>query len=258
MTLRAAAAAASSGGRPAAAPDIIPGRARATNGAGALELALAALRTGIATGRYALGRRLVEAELITDLNVGRSTVREALRRLAGEGLVEIVRHRGAIVRRLTRRDVANLMLIRQALEATSARLAAERIDRADNRPRLIAAIEHLRQVADPVDADAYAQGDHDFHWLIAQIGANSQLETMLIRIWNALTAVQFWHALPGPIYAVSMNGHEAVVKAILAGNGPAAARAMRRHLRGAAAVIGTLQDDRFAVPDSATASAADG
>jgi DNA-binding GntR family transcriptional regulator len=246
MTLRAAAAAASSGGRPAAAPDIIPGRARAASGAGALELALSALRNGIATGRYALGRRLVEAELITDLNVGRSTVREALRRLAGEGLVEIVRHRGAVVRRLTRRDVANLMLIRQTLEATSARLAAERIGVADHRPRLIAAIEHLRQAADPIDANVYAQGDHDLHHLIAQIGGNSQLEAILVRIWNALAAVQFWHHLPFPIYQVSMTGHEAVVKAILAGNGPAAARAMRRHLSGAAAVIGSMQDDRFA------------
>jgi DNA-binding FadR family transcriptional regulator len=149
---------------------------------------------------------------------------------------------------MTRRDVANLMLIRQTLEATSARLAAERIVVADHRPRLIAAIEQLRQAADPVDANAYGPGDHNFHWLIAQIGGNAQLEAMLVRIWNALAAVQFWHALPGPIYRVSMEGHEAVVKAILAGNGPAAARAMRRHLRDASGVIENMQDDRFALP----------
>lgn len=245
MTLLAAAAAASSGGRSGAAADLSSGSVQADSTAGALELALTALRNGIATGRYKLGRRLVEAELVADLNVGRSTIREALRRLAGEGLVEIVRHRGAIVRRLTRRDVANLMLIRQTLEATAARLAAARVDEGDNRARLIAAIERLRQTAEPVDNHRYAQSDQDFHWLIAQMSGNRQLEALLARVRHALAAVQFWHRLPRPIYGVSMRGHESVTRAILAGDGAGAARAMRRHLRNAAGVMDAMTEERF-------------
>lgn len=250
MTLLAAAAAASSGGRSGAAADLSSRSAQADSTAGALELALTALRNGIATGYYPLGRRLVEAELVADLKVGRSTIREALRRLAGEGLVEIVRHRGAIVRRLTRRDVTNLMLIRQQLEAAAARLAAERIDEGDNRARLTAAIERLRQAADPVDNHRYAQSDQDFHWLIAQMSGNRQLEALLARVRHALAAVQFWHRLPRPIYGVSMRGHESVTRAILAGDGAGAGRAMRRHLRNAAGVMDAMTEDRFDTSDT--------
>lgn len=259
MTLLAAAAAASSGGRSGAAADLSSRPVTADSPAGALELALTALRNGIATGRYPLGKRLVEAELVAHLNVGRSTIREALRRLAGEGLVEIVRHRGAIVRRLTRRDVTNLMRIRQALEAAAARLAAERIDQGDSRARMTAAIENLRKAADPIDSARYAQADQAFHWLIAQMSGNRQLEALLARVRHALAAVQFWHRLPRPIYGVSMRGHEAVTRAILAGDGAGAGRAMRRHLRTAAGVMDAMKEDRFEIstPESGPRNPAD-
>jgi DNA-binding GntR family transcriptional regulator len=245
MTLLAASAAAQRDGQSGAATQLPASSARADGAAGALELALSALRTGIATGRYPLGQRLVEAELVASLGVGRSTVREALRRLAGEGAVEIVRHRGAVVRRLTRREVEDLLMIREALEAAAARLAAERIDEGENRARFTAALERLRQTTAPLDPDRYAESDHDFHWMIAQISGNRQLESLLMRVQHTLAAVQFWHRLPITLYRVSMRGHEAMARAILAGDGAAAARAMHRHLTGASDIIRGMSEERF-------------
>lgn len=245
MTLQAASAAAPRDGSAVAKTEPPSPATRAAAAAGALEQAVIALRNGIATGRYVVGQRLVEADLVASLGVGRSTVREALRRLAGEGAVEIVRHRGAIVRRLTRREVEDLLVIREVLEAAAARRAAERIGDGDNRALFVAALVRLREAAAPVDSDAYAQADHDFHWLMAKMSDNQQLESLLMRVQHTLAAVQFWHRLSPPLYRVSMRGHEALARAVLAGDGAAAARAMHRHLAGATGVIRGLPDERF-------------
>src|SRR5262245_19538079 len=92
---------------------------------GAVDRVHAAIRTAIVDGRYVLGQRLIEADLSEEYAVGRSSIREALRRLSGEGLVEIVRNKGAIVRRFTRPEITDFYCVRGELEALAARLAAE-------------------------------------------------------------------------------------------------------------------------------------
>lgn len=83
---------------------------------------LTILREMISTGRFAPGQHLKEAELAAALNVSRGPVREALTQLEAEGQVELRRHRGAFVSRLTRVDVEEVHTLRTAIE----RLAAER------------------------------------------------------------------------------------------------------------------------------------
>ncbi|WP_408907082.1 GntR family transcriptional regulator [Streptomyces cavernicola] len=85
----------------------------------------ALVRAGIHAGTYPQGSRLRERELSDALGVSRIPVREALVRLAAEGLVELSPRRGATVRRLTLRDVDELFDLRLSLEVFAARRAAE-------------------------------------------------------------------------------------------------------------------------------------
>ena len=83
-----------------------------------------AITDGVKDGRYAPGQRLVEADLTAELGVSRGPLREALGRLAAEGVLELEPYRGAVVRRLTREDVEDLFSVREVLEGEAARLAA--------------------------------------------------------------------------------------------------------------------------------------
>src|SRR6202165_4723685 len=82
-----------------------------------------ALRDGILTGRYAPGTRLVQEDLAVAFGISRIPLREALRRLEGEGLVVISPNRGAIVRPLSPKDVVDLYDLRLALEGLALRRA---------------------------------------------------------------------------------------------------------------------------------------
>src|ERR1700752_1073167 len=82
------------------------------------------LREDIWAGRLEPGSRLVESDLTARLAVSRGPVREGLRRLSADGLIEHRPHRGAVVRRLTNREIRELFLIRIEMEALAARLAA--------------------------------------------------------------------------------------------------------------------------------------
>ena len=103
------------------------GALTSSNGA---RLAYEAIRQAIVEGTYRPGQRLVEQRLAEAHGLSRTPVREALKWLDGEGLIQIEPNRGAIVRPLTLEDVRDLYELRAELEGYAARRAATRIDAA--------------------------------------------------------------------------------------------------------------------------------
>src|SRR3954451_16460476 len=85
------------------------------------------IRSRILNGKFLPGSRLVERDLAAEFQVSRSPVREALRNLDKEGLVEKLPTRGIIVKALTRREIFEIFDIREALEGMASRGAAQRI-----------------------------------------------------------------------------------------------------------------------------------
>ena len=81
------------------------------------------LLDGIKGGRFVPGQRLIEADLTAELGVSRGPVREALKHLAAEGLIHLIPHRGAYIRKLTRRQAIDILVIQETLTALAARLA---------------------------------------------------------------------------------------------------------------------------------------
>ncbi len=212
-----------------------------------VEYALDALRSGIKEGRYTPGQRLIEADLTRELNVSRGPVREAMHRLAGEGLVVIEPHRGVVVRRLTREDVANLYEVREGIEGLAARLAAKHIDEADNAKRLRAAIKQMRDVFESGDAAAYMESNESLHGLIFELSGNNALVKMVQQLRLPVFRLQFSRMMRSSAEAKndSVEDHEKVVQAILAGNPKKAERAMRTHVRHAGRMILHLPDNSF-------------
>src|SRR4030088_3483695 len=98
------------------------------------------LRQAILLGRLKPGERLIEGHLADELGVSRNPVREAIRALASEGLIEVTARRGAAVATMTEQEARETIELRALLEGQNARLAAGRQD-TENIKRLVKALD---------------------------------------------------------------------------------------------------------------------
>ena len=192
------------------------------------------LREDILTGRAPAGWRLVEWELTTRFAVSRGPVREALRRLAAEGLIEHQPHRGALVRRLSAREIRELFQIRVEMEALAARLAAK----ADDPERRARFAEAIRPILDDADRSApeYLAENAAFHQAVMTLADNLQLRDLAMRLHLPLIMAQVGDVLTKDVLRASVREHRAVADAIVERDAEAAAAAMRAHLERAAAI----------------------
>jgi DNA-binding GntR family transcriptional regulator len=206
-----------------------------------------AIKLGIREGTYVPGQRLIEADLTAQLGVSRGPLREALGRLASEGLIVIEPHRGAVVRRLSRGEVAELFEVREMLEGEAARLAAVHIHNADHfvrMERMLAAVRTSRAETDPLAYMAHNSALHDEIFAVSQ---NRLLGQLASQLHTQTYRLQFKQLLRGEGSRQQSNDdHVVLVEAILAGNAKAAEKAMRRHVRRSAEVTSALPDSAFA------------
>jgi DNA-binding GntR family transcriptional regulator len=202
----------------------------------AVDQTVEALREGLLAHRFAPGQRLIEADLTERFGVSRSTLREAFRRLASDGLIEIVPNRGAIVRSLSPRDRAELFLIRSELEALAARLAAEAMGEADKRERFEADVAEIWNDAARVEVAAYLQENARFHEAILRAGDNLQLTAICSQYHLHAIMGQVGNALSAAAMAQSVEEHRRLAEAILARRADDADRLMRDHLKRAAEI----------------------
>jgi DNA-binding GntR family transcriptional regulator len=204
------------------------------------------IRRALVVGRLVPGQRLIEAELTRDFAASRSSIRSALAQLAAEDLIVITPHRGAVVRRMTRRDVEELYRIRERLEALAAAIAAERVASGGVNASLARALaETSRRSAGRAGAEAYAAANQRFHLIIQQLADNRQLARMLERLNLPLFRLQFRSFLKPAAASRSASDHEGIAAAILGGNAAAAERLMRSHVARSARIILSLPDEYF-------------
>lgn len=132
----------------------------------------------IIRGGYEPGARIQEQELADQFKVSRGPVREALRILERDGLVQIHARRGAQVTQLDIDEVNDLFEVRASLIGLAARLAAERRDPALI-ARLKASLERLVEMAKKSDADAYASAVYRHNIMLAEGSANPFVHRMV-------------------------------------------------------------------------------
>jgi DNA-binding GntR family transcriptional regulator len=196
-----------------------------------VESLLPRIRAGIQSGRYLPGQRLVEMDLTRELNVSRGVLREAMRRLAGEGLIVVEPRRGCIVRRFSVQDVRELHQVREVIEGFAARLAAENIDNSGNRERLKDLMSDMLKLRSVDDAGRYMAANVAFHDLIVQMSGNRHLANLIAQLRLPTIRTQYQRFLDREVKRKSIDDHRALAKAILAGDGALAEKVMRRHIR---------------------------
>ncbi|MFE4514840.1 GntR family transcriptional regulator [Kitasatospora sp. NPDC056783] len=144
-----------------------------------VDRAVACIRAGIHSGSHPQGSRLRERELSESLGVSRIPVREALVRLAAEGLVVTEPRRGATVRRLTLRDVDELFDLRLSLEVFAAGRAAERCAQGHHHPALRQIMDRAEEATLRDDAAGIAAENTAFHAEIITMTGNRLLQASL-------------------------------------------------------------------------------
>ncbi len=187
-----------------------------------------AIRELIVTLELAPGAVVNERELTEQLGIGRTPVREALRRLAQEKLVEVYPRRGIFVTAIDVRDLARLCEVRAVLEPEAARLAAERATQLD----LDGLSELLNALGTPQGRDdkALIALDQRIHRTIYRCTHNHFLEATLEEYYAL--ALRIWMLAleeTGELQAAVLE-HRALLEAVAFGKGEVAAQIMRDHV----------------------------
>ena len=192
------------------------------------------------------GARLHEAELAAELRVSRTPLREALRMLLAEDLVEQLPTGGMLVRRLDLQDMRELYAVRAALEGLAVREACQRLTDADLEV-LGSLVEQMRLLVDhPAELTRLGR---EFHAAIAVIAGNRRCQQLLRQLHGHMRR---YHALSSrrePRRRAALEDHRALFEALRARDPEAAERTVRDHVlaacrEGEAAAAGLLSDRR--------------
>jgi DNA-binding GntR family transcriptional regulator len=184
---------------------------------------------GLYEGRFAPGQRLVEADLTALYGVSRGPVREALSRLAAEGIVDLPPQRGALVRRLSRAEAIDIMQVVSSLMGLAARLAAQAASRPDTADRLEALLSRLGAFDPSNPAPDYATARDRFYGALIELAGNAELRRRIPAVLTHLIRVQF-RTETRKADEHRHSDYRAIVDAVLARDPDGAETAMRRHL----------------------------
>jgi DNA-binding GntR family transcriptional regulator len=191
-----------------------------------------ALRDMILTGQLPARRELRQELLARKLGISRTPLREALNRLASEGLVEFRPHRSAVVTEFPQRDIEADYQARRIVEPAAARLAAERCD-----PATIATLEGALRAAKEAedDVDRQFEANRAFHRALVAGAGNPHLVRFSDELWSGRAAPYFYARQarqPGRRQR-DQKEHARIARLIAAGDAEGAARAVDAHLAAA-------------------------
>ncbi len=200
------------------------------------------IREGIRRGRLVPGQRLVEADIMRELCASRARVREALKRLADEGLVTIEEFRGATVKQFSLDEIRQIYRARMALEG----LAAGDFAAADA-PKLKKRLEQIQAELNKIefsgDHERFGKLNDEWHRLIIQGADNEYVRLFVDRLRVPIYRLLFSTFYNAQRIAKANAGHRLISAAILASKAQEADRLMRAHIaEGLDALLGINAD----------------
>jgi DNA-binding GntR family transcriptional regulator len=191
--------------------------------------AYAELRERIVTARLPPGTVLREDDLMRELGVGRTPLREAVQRLALENLVAVQPRSGTYVTGVDAADIVHISEVRAELEAHAAELAARRLT-GDQEDRVSALLRALSGRADGDDQQGLMRLDESIHRLVWDASGNPYLAETLERYF--LLSLRVWYVVLDrvPGLGAAVVDHARLLEAILARDGARARALMREHV----------------------------
>jgi DNA-binding GntR family transcriptional regulator len=193
------------------------------------------LRREIISGRYAPGARLVEERLAHDYGVSRTPIRQALARVAQEGLVRIFPHRGAVVRTFERADLLAAYDLRAVLEGFAAAQAATRIS-----PMQLLVLEEADRALEASLSKQFASREAEvlylvehnqiFHSTIVAAAGNERLAALLPTVLDVPMQFRSFNWYTAEERRISNFFHRSIITALQHGNADRARSMMQEHI----------------------------
>ena len=208
-----------------------------SNSASSPDLVVGAIERGILYGRFVPGQRLIEADLTRDLKVSRGPVREALKRLAAEGVVALTPRRGAYIRALARSEVLDLLQVLQAIMRLAVGMAAARIrrDRALKTQayaeKLAGAYELLKNQGANGDRVLQSIARTRFYDAILEIAGNRELVRINPVVPTQILRMQVHSFLPPETHQRQFDDYQRLYNALIAGDPKQAKWVVSLHIR---------------------------
>ena len=203
--------------------------ARRTRPASRVDEAYAVLRRRILDNVYPPGHQALESDLADELGISRTPMREAMLRLANEGLVEVVPRHGMRVLPVSAADMAEIYVVLTALESAAAELlAARRPSDAELKP-LVEATRDMSRALKADDLDAWAEADERFHQRLIELAGNRTLKEAVQRLGDRAHRARMFTLRLRPKPVNSTREHTALLERIRAGDGQGAVQVNRAH-----------------------------
>lgn len=190
------------------------------------------IKAQIINGHYKPGESLVESKMADELSVSRTPIREAIRLLELEGLVDITPNKGAVVLGISRKDVEDIYAIRCLVEGLAARWAAERMSAIDKK-EMQKIIDLMDFYSEKADLDELAELDNRFHHIIYEASGSKILNLTLGNLHQYVQIARLESLKVPHRLDCTLAEHHAVLNAFLEGNPKKAEAALGEHVRNA-------------------------
>jgi DNA-binding GntR family transcriptional regulator len=194
------------------------------------EETVAHVRTMLLEGEIPPGARIPERELCEKLKISRTPLREALKVLAAEGLVQLLPNRGSRAARLTEKDLRDLFEVCQGLEALAGELACERIGDAEV-TEIAAAHAAMVQHHRSGDLIQYYRCNRAIHEAIVAAARNPALSGLYESVTARIRRARYLTPMTPQRWAMAVQEHEAILNALRRRDGVALSHILRTHLR---------------------------
>ena len=197
------------------------GLAPTLRGQRSTDTAYSGLKQRILDNHYPPGAQILESEVVEDLKVSRTPVREAFVRLQQEGLLEIVPRHGVRISALSPNDMREIYDILMSLEPTAVELLAARRPTKTELASLVEACDAMEKSLSgkTPDLNAWADADEQFHMNLAELCGNKRLAAMIMTVWDQAHRARMFTLRLRPPPVQSTAEHRSVVDAVLAGDG---------------------------------------
>jgi len=191
--------------------------------------AYASIRRRILDNVYPPGHQVLEQALAEELGISRTPLREALVRLAEEGLVEVVPRHGMRVLPVSPVDMAEIYTVLTALECVAAEIVASRRPSEDELRPLMKATRDMEGALKRDDLDAWAEADERFHQTLVALAGNRMLTQTVANFWDRAHRARMVTLRMRPKPIDSTHEHMALVERLRAGDAVGAVEANRAH-----------------------------
>lgn len=198
------------------------------------------LKHKILTGEIVSQTRLMEIDLSEKMNVSRTPIREAIKRLANDGLVKVEPRRGAYVANISIKDMLDVFEVREDMEGFVAQLAAQRINDEEREELRAIATEYEKAIEKAEDKEKIIALDEKFHQFIVKCSGNETLSELVKYVQELSLRFRYLYYEDFSLYEATADQHNRIMEAINAGREDEARKEAHAHVKALKEFVFTL------------------